>query len=79
VNSKDVVITSTKILGEVTTNKAALVSLCPVAESLIEQQKARGLDDEQVFHCIAWKVLLCPEVVTFDVTSIIDLLMPHKS
>jgi hypothetical protein len=80
-NSKDVEITSTKILGEVT-NEAALLEgderecLRPVAESAIEQRKARGLDEEQVFHCIAWtheKVLryflLCPEVVTFDVTS----------
>jgi hypothetical protein len=81
-SSKDVVITSTKILGEVTEDAALLDGnerecLRPVAESAIEQRKSRGLDDKhQVFHCIAWtheKVLryflLCPEVVTFDVTS----------
>jgi hypothetical protein len=80
-NSEDVVLSSTKILGEVTQEVPLLQGnerelLHPVAASAIADRKSRCMDDEQVFHCIAWTnegvlryFLLCPEVVTFDVTS----------
>lgn len=79
--SEDLILTSTKVLGQVRNDVPLLQddereSLRPVAESALEERKARGLEDDNVFHCITWaheKVLryffLCPEVVTFDVTS----------
>ena len=76
------VLSSTKIAGEVTQESPLLQGdeekqLLPVATNAVEQRKSRGIgDEEQVFHCIAWThedllryFLLCPEVVTFDVTS----------
>ena len=80
-SEEDVVLTTTKILGEVKSEVPLLeskerASLRPVAESILKERTARGLEEDNVFHCIAWaheKVLryffLCPEVVTFDVTS----------
>ena len=85
-SDEDVVLTTTKILGEVKSGVPLLedpllkdnerASLRPVAESALEERSARGLEEDNVMHCIAWcheKVLrffyLCPEVVTFDVTS----------
>eukprot|EP00986_Skeletonema_menzelii_P014401 scaffold9529_cov80-Skeletonema_menzelii.AAC.1 len=73
---------SENIAGEVTQESPLLQGdeekqLLPVATNAVEQRKSRGIgDEEQVFHCIAWThedllryFLLCPEVVTFDVTS----------
>lgn len=79
----DVQATSTTKVSAKVTHESSLLqdegkkALLPVAENAIKQRKSRGIkDEEQVFHCIAWThedmlryFLLCPEVVTFDVTS----------
>ena len=75
------VLCSTKISGEVTQTQLADSAfrneLLPVAENALHQRCSRGIDHKKhVFHSIAWThqdmlryFLLCPEVVTFDVTS----------